>query len=300
MKLLAPTRRGGPADQRGLWLANLALVALLILFTAVVVLLAPGLAGQLAGPGLLLAGIVISLVPALVWLAFFYRLDHLEPEPTAYVAGVFVLGALAAQAIGIPLVRDVFGLNGWLYANSTTHLLGSILVPGFVQEFLIFACIRFSIFHAVEFDQRTDGIIYAIAAALGFVTVLNLDYVVGRGGVDLGVGAMRVTTAALAHAGIAGVLGYCLGEFKFERKPFWYLPAALLLVSVLNGLFFWLQDTLTVQGFAFNPQYGLALAVCFALVLLGVVLWLVRRANRESIAPTIAAAAAVTHAKGGR
>jgi hypothetical protein len=73
-----------------------------------------------------------------------------------------------------------------------------------------------------------------------------------------------------------------------------------VLVSVLNGLFFWLQDTLTMQGFAFNPQYGLVLAVGFAVALLGMVLWLVGRANQESLVPAAAAtAAAATNDEGG-
>jgi protease PrsW len=278
--------RGGILGHRGLWLADVALVGILLVFVVVVAWLAQGPASDLAGIALTIAGLAIALVPALIWLAFFYVQDSLEPEPKAYIAEIFVLGALSALAIGIPLVRDVFQLNRWLYTSGLTHLLGSILVTGFVQEFLIFACVRFSIYQAGEFDQRTDGIVYTTAAALGFATVLNLDYVVSRGGVDLGVGAMRVAIMALAHASIAGIMGYCIGQAKFEHKPLWYVPGAVALAAVLNGLFFWLQDAVTINGLAFTPANGLIAAVAFAVVLLVAALWLVRRANLETVALT--------------
>ncbi len=106
--------RGGTLGHRGLWLANVALVGILLVFVALVAWLAQSVAGTLAGTALIVAGIAIALVPALIWLACFYRQDMLEPEPKAYVLEVFALGALSALAIGIPVVRDLFDLDRWL------------------------------------------------------------------------------------------------------------------------------------------------------------------------------------------
>lgn len=272
-----------PRLHRGAWLPGLALIVLLLLFVALVAYVAPGLPA-LSQPALIAAGVLIALVPALIWLAFFYLQDRLEPEPRIYVSKVFLLGVLVALALGLPLVRDVFQLNRWLYTNVWSHLLGSILVTGFVQEFLIYGLVRYSVYDSAEFDQRTDGIIYMTAAALGFATLLNFDYILSRGGVDLAVGTARVTVNALAHASIAGVLGFFLGEARFERKPFWYLPAGLGIAAVLNGLFFFAQDVVTLRGLTFNPYYGLGVAAAIALVLLGSVSTLIRQANRETLA----------------
>ena len=162
--------RSGAWGHRGLWLAGGGLVLLLLVFVALVAFVAPLLPATLDGPPLILAGLVVALVPAVIWLAFFYQQDRLEPEPKTYVLKVFLLGALLAAAAGIPLVRDLFQVGQWLYTNLWTHLLGSILVVGFVQEFLIYAAVRFSIYSSAEFDQRVDGIIYATAAGLGFAT----------------------------------------------------------------------------------------------------------------------------------
>lgn len=280
MSVAPPVR---PRLHRGTWLASLELVVILVLLVALVAYLAPGLP-PLSAAAQIAAGLLVALVPALIWLSFFYLQDRLEPEPTSYVFRVFLLGILVASAAGVPLVRDVFHLNDWLYTNSWTHVLGSILVTGFVQEFLIYAAVRYSVYGSAEFDERTDGIIYMTAAGLGFATLLNFDYIMSRGGVDLAVGTVRVTVTALAHASIAGIFGFFLGESRFERKPFWYLPAGLAIAAVLNGLFFFAQDLVTQRGLTFNPFIGLGVAAVIALVLLLSVTMLIHRANAETLA----------------
>ena len=275
---------GNRTGRRAFWTAGGVQIIALLLFVAIVTVIARFLPSTLSGAWLTLAGVVVAIVPAIVWLTFFYQQDSLEHEPKGYIVRVFILGALLASAVGIPVVRNLFHVNSWLYTNELTNLLGSILVIGFTQEFLKYAAVRYSVFDSAEFDERTDGIIYATAAGLGFATMLNFDYVISRGGVDLGIGVIRVAITALAHASIAGVVGYFLGQAKFERTPVYYLPAGIVLAAVLNGVFFWSQDLVTRTGIAVNPWYGLVLAVAVAVVLLVVVFWLIRRATAETIA----------------
>jgi RsiW-degrading membrane proteinase PrsW (M82 family) len=276
--------RSGILGHRGLWTGGLGQILTLVIFVGLVALIVPGVPVGIGDAGLVAIGIVFALVPAIVWLVFFYQQDRLEPEPKGHIIKVFILGALLAKAIGIPLVQDFFSIRQWLYADVWAHLLGSILVVGFIQEFLKYAAVRYSIYSAAEFDERVDGIIYATVAGLGFATMLNFDYVVSRGGVDLTVGAIRVTIAALAHASIAGIMGYFLGQAKFEHTPPYYLPVGLILVATLNGIFFWAQDMVTLRGITFNPWYGLLLAVIIAIAVLAVVFGLIRRANAETLA----------------
>lgn len=276
--------RSGVLGSRALWAAGGGQLLALLVFVALGTVVARFLPATLSGGLLVVLGIVVALIPAAIWLAFFYQQDRLEPEPKSYLLAVFVLGALVASGLGIPLVRDVLRVNDWLYRDPLTHLLGSIFAVGFVQEFLKFAAVRFSIYNSGEFDERVDGIIYATAAALGFATVLNINYIVSRGGVDLGVGVIRVTVMALAQASISGVLGYFLGQAKFERTPLYYLPAGYVLAAVLNGVFFWAQDIVTVQGLTVNPFNGLVLAIVVAAALLALVYWLIQRANSETLA----------------
>lgn len=256
-----------------------------VLFAAILALIFGLTDVRLDGTALILAGLVMALVPALIWLAAFIQQDRIEPEPKSYVFGVFVLGALLAQAVGQPLIRDFFRVQEWASGNALINILSAILIAGFIQEFLKYAAVRYTVFYSDEFDERVDGIIYGAAAGLGYATMLNLQYIVSNGGVDLGVGAMRVATSALAQASFAGIVGYFLGIAKFERKgPLW-LPLGLTLAAVLNGVTSYVLGEVTrIGGFSLNPWYGLVVAVIIAGGTFAILFTLIRKLNEATLA----------------
>ncbi len=267
-------------DRRGLWMATLGLIAGLVLFVLAVQALAPALPGRLPPALLLIASLVLALVPAAVWLGVFYLQDRAEPEPKGYLLGVFFLAALLASAIGQPLINNVFAVNRWAGDSLALKLIAGVSIVGITQEFLKYAAVRYSIFNSQEFDERVDGIIYGAAAGLGYATMLNIAYVIGNGGVDLGVGAIRVAVLALAHASFAGVTGYFLGRAKFEnRGPFW-LPVGLFLAAVLNGVVTAVLGEISRAGLRPTPLNGLILAAVLAAGTFIVLFVLMRRGTR--------------------
>jgi len=184
-----------------------------------------------------------------------------------------------------------FDVPSWLSSSPVwAQLLGGWLIVGIVQEFLVYTAVRFTIYNHAEFDEETDGVIYATAAGIGYATVLNIAFVVNSGGVALGSGAIRIVLTTLAHAAFAGVIGYFLGRQKFEKRPLFWMPAGLLLAAGINSLFFYFRGMLSsgsiqVSGGAANPWLGLILAV----VLTGMVTALISRAIHNNVAETLAA-----------
>jgi protease PrsW len=277
------TRHRGSVSRSSL----LTLLAL-VLFAALVAVVAHFAKPAWGGTPLVLLGVILSLVPAALWLTFFYLQDVLEPEPKGYVLGVFMLGALLAGAIGIPVIRDLFRVQDWLGSSSAVNLLGSILVVGFVQEFLKYVAIRYTVYPLPEFDERMDGILYGTAVGLGFATMLNILYVVESGGVNLGIGVIHIVVTALAQASFSGITGYFLACAKFEEEPVWWLPLGLTVAAVLNGLFTVARGGITRMGSVLsqrtaNPWYGLILAAVVAGATLAVLFYLIRRANRSTL-----------------
>lgn len=271
-------------NRRGMWLAMLVLIIGLAAFVAGIFFAAPALRTNLQGPWLTIAGLLVALVPAAVWLSVFYLQDRAEPEPKQFVLGVFVLGVLLAAAAGQPLIQDVFEVNRWAGSSLFLQLLAGICIVGITQEFLKYAAVRYSIFRSVEFDERIDGIIYGAAAGLGYATFLNVQYVLQNGGVDLGIGAVRIAVIALAHASFAGVTGYFLGRAKFEnRGPFW-LPAGLLLAAILNGVVSTLLKEITRSGLRPTPMNGLIFASVVAAATFVILFVIMRRSARPGAA----------------
>jgi RsiW-degrading membrane proteinase PrsW (M82 family) len=275
-------------NRQGLWWASLIGVGVLAVFVIVMALIFQT-RPSLEGTGLVVVGVILALVPALIWMVIFYLQDVREPEPKQLVLAVFALGALLAQGIGIPLVDKVFRAPEWLPVSDLYNILGSILVIGFVQQFLIYAAVRYSVYNAAEFDERVDGIIYGTAAALGYATVINLQYVVDSGGVDLVFGIMRIVVTAMALASFGGLMGYFLGRCKFEDEPAWWMPVGLALAAILNGLFIYFRTKVTTatiemtagsQGFTAWPS--LILGIVVAGVTFGFLFFLIRRLQKQS------------------
>jgi protease PrsW len=276
-------------QRKGLWRVDLLTILLLVVFVILVFLFSTLAKPVLNEGSLIAAGIILALVPAALWLWFFYRRDQLEPEPKSMVVEVFILGALVAGALAIPLVDSVFHVNDWLYSSLATQILGGILVVGFIQEFLKYAAVRFSVYKSDEFDERTDGVIYSTAAGLGFATALNIAFVVNSGGVDLGLGAIRVVVTALAQASFAGIVGYFLAKEKLEGKPIWWMPLGVTIAAILNGLFFFLRGKLTTGSIeaaaGFNSSWiGLALAAVLTLAITYLLSYLTQRDVERTLA----------------
>lgn len=276
------------ASRRGVWTSGVIQIAALVVFVLIVEVILSSIPLVLDQTGLILAGVALAVIPALLWLAFFYAQDRLEPEPKSYIFGVFVLGGLLASAIGIPLLRDTFRTSEWLGTSTVTTILGSILVVGVVQEFLKYAAVRYSIYPSREFDERVDGIVYGTAAGLGYATMLNIQFVIDSQGADLRAAMIHIVVTALAQASFAGISGYFLARARFEDEPVWWLPSGIALAAILNGIFTYVRGEITttrlsLTGGGFNPWPGLLLAAAVAVGVLLLLGMLIRRANKITL-----------------
>jgi len=217
--------------------------------------------------------LVLSAVPALLWLGYFYLQDRHEPEPKHYVAGVYLLGAFGAarlaQFLQVDLLptteRDLAGVG-----VSFDMILRAVLVVGLAQEFAKFVVVRYTIYLSDEFDEPMDGIIYMTAAGIGFATAQNIEYFASVGGVYLNIGAINAVITTMAHACFAGVLGYALGRAKFATSAGltrnFVLLAGLVVAAVLNGVFHVLEQKVVASGLSVEPWRGLAFASGFAVI----------------------------------
>ena len=272
-----------------LWPADLTTLLLSIAFVLVAFGLDRWLQPSFSSLTLIVLGIIMSFIPAGLWLAMFYRRDRYEPEPKVLVIQVFALGGLMAWGIGDRVLNILFDVDNWLYANWWTQLAGGILVVGFTQEFLKYLAVRASVYRLQEFDERTDGIIYGTAVGLGYATALNIDLIVASGGIDLGTAAFRIAITALAHASFSGVMGYFLAREKFEQNPIWWMPLGLTLAAVLNGAFYYLRGLIAIgqitsTGGSSNPWTGLFLAAGFAILLT----WSLSKLIQQDVATAMA------------
>ena len=213
--------------------------------------------------------ILLASVPALFWMWVYYRRDRWEPEPKRLVAKLFFLGALVA----VP----VWYLEGWLPLPPGDLLDCFVRVSLTEELFKVLPVLAFACWHR-QFNEPMDGIIYAVAAALGFATVENVIYAIRLGDKMI---LYRAFTSTLAHVGFSGVIGYKIGVAKFvDRGGGWIIARTFLAIVVLHGAY----DLMLAHSTRPGASELAARVTIFAGVAgtLGMLSWAVHLADKQS------------------
>jgi RsiW-degrading membrane proteinase PrsW (M82 family) len=269
-------------NRSSFWRSILLELLALLIFVGIFNLLLPNMGDTLNDVTLIVLGVILSVVPAAIWLTIFYRADRAEPEPKKLVITVYLAGLLVAAALNQLVLKTIFDVESWMFDFWWSQFFGEILIVGFLSMGAVYLVVRFLVFMQPEFDERMDGIVYAVAAGLGVATVSNFNYVLAHGGVDLDIGSIRMVVNTLGFASFAGVLGYFMGQARFEKTPLYYVPGGLVIAATLTGLYFFLLDRVGGSGMSSSAWRDLILAAVVALASTAAVGWLVQRSNEET------------------
>ncbi len=167
--------------------------------------------------------LVISLAPVLIIIIYVYYRDKYEKEPWKMLLRALLLGSL----ITLPVIFLERALLVFLPAGQMQSAAYNAFVVASLSEegFKYLAFILF-IWGNRNFNEKFDGIVYAVFISLGFAAVENVLYVLNAGA-ELGLS--RALTAVPAHALFGVTMGYYLGLAKFFPKPrAWYLLLAFI------------------------------------------------------------------------
>lgn len=267
----------------GLVRATVALLLLLIVVGVVLTAFA-GSFSDVSETVRLIVGLVLAVVPALLWLGLFYAQDRLEPEPHHYVLGLLVVGALLGGAVEQPLLREIFQVQRWAESGTFAHLLADILLNGVLTAALVYATVRFTVLPTPEFDERVDGIIYGTSVALGLGIAANLSYLADNGTVSIGVGTLQIIVTSLAYATFGALVGYFLGLVKPGGAPGLYAGVGVLVAGVVHGLYLYITSLFgkSTSGLSYNPWPSLICTTIFAVLVFAVVFVLIQRSVGRS------------------
>ncbi len=156
--------------------------------------------------------VILAVAPGIFWLWYFLAKDRLRPEPRHLVIRVFLLGVAACVASGA-LEWVAFRATGLdPRFRGAANVLAVAAVVGLIEEGTKFLAVYAGIYRHAAFDEVLDGIVYAVAGALGFATLENLLYVVSGGA---GVGVVRALLSVPGHAFCGALMGFHVGMAKF-------------------------------------------------------------------------------------
>lgn len=198
--------------------------------------------------------LLTALLPIIVLVYYIYHKDKKSPEPTGQLVKAFLFGILSVPVsfcISIPL-----GIIG-LYPVEATNILGSISTAFFgaaiPEEIAKFIMLWLLLRKNPYFDEKMDGIVYAVCVSLGFAALENIMYLFSNADSYLSVGIARAIFAIPGHFCFGILMGYYYSLAKFypktpKKNKALILVAPILVHGVYDSILFIISVTPAISG----------------------------------------------------
>ena len=156
---------------------------------------------------------LLALAPGVFWIWFFIRRDRYRPEPKKWILLTFVFGAISTIPAFI-INEVILGISQHDPASFHLMPVGVVFFAALNEETVKFLAVRLGVFRTRHFDEPSDGLVYAVAACIGFAYVENLLYIIEYGpDVILG----RSILSMAGHVIFGSVWGFALGRAKGSK-----------------------------------------------------------------------------------
>lgn len=198
--------------------------------------------------------LLTALLPIIVLGYYICHKDKKSPEPTGQLVKAFLLGVISVPlslCISIPL-----GIIG-LYPVEATSILGSVSTAFFgaaiPEEFAKFIMLWLLLRKNPYFDEKMDGIVYAVCVSLGFAALENIMYLFSNAESYLSVGIVRALFAVPGHFCFGILMGYYYSLAKFypntpTKNKVLILAAPIIVHGVYDSILFIINVTPAISG----------------------------------------------------
>ena len=179
--------------------------------------------------------LLAAIAPVAIILVYIYFRDKYEKEPIKQL--------IKALAAGMFIVIPVIFLESFLgeirlsleLSSRSDAFFNAFGIAAFSEEIFKFLAFIFLIWKSKDYNERFDGIVYAVFISLGFALVENIKYLMNYG---TEIALMRGILAVPAHALFGVTMGYYLSLSKFsvrksDKTKFFYF--AIIFPIILHG-----------------------------------------------------------------
>ena len=198
--------------------------------------------------------LLIELLPVAILVYCICHKDKESPEPTGQLLKAFFYGILSVPlslCFSLPL-----GLIG-VYPAEATSILGSISAVFFEaaipEEIAKFIMLWLLLRKSPYFDEKMDGIVYAVCVSLGFATLENIMYLFSNVETYLSVGIARAIFAVPGHFCFGILMGYYYSLAKFypkapKKNKALILAAPIIVHGLYDSILFIINVTPAISG----------------------------------------------------
>lgn len=166
--------------------------------------------------------IALAVLPALILIYYTYQQDSLQREPVKNLVKGFFFGWLAVLAsltLSVPAMSTGLCPEGITTLGEAfrTAFFGAAIPEESAKLLVLWLFLR----KCRDFDERMDGIVYAVCVGMGFAAFENIEYLIASGSDWVTTGIGRSLTAIPGHFAFAVIMGYyySLNHFDKYRAP---------------------------------------------------------------------------------
>lgn len=183
--------------------------------------------------------LITALFPIVILILLIYWRDRNSPEPLRLIIKAFLLGIfsiLLSLCISLPL--SMIGL----FPDYASTLLDSISISflgaAIPEEIAKFVMLWLLLRKNSHFDEKMDGIVYAVCVSLGFAALENVMYLFNNSESFIKVGIVRALFSVPGHFCFGILMGYyySLAHFNFSEKVKNFV-LALVVPILFHGIY---------------------------------------------------------------
>ena len=225
--------------------------------------------------------IALAVLPALILIFYTYQQDKMQREPVKMIAKGFGWGCLSVFCsffISVPSMHlGLFpdGINSFWDAFRTAFF-GAAIPEETAKLFCLWMFLRKNPY----FDERMDGIVYAVCVGMGFAAFENIEYLFAAGTDWVTTGIGRSLTAIPGHFGFAVLMGYYFSLNHFDK---YRAPMAGLKMWLYPVLAHGIYDTVAMMA-TVTPQLSGAITIAILLFCFQMVKWARQSMKKHLIA----------------
>jgi len=222
----------------------------------------------------MLSIIALALLPAIILVYYTYMQDKLQREPVKNLVKAFFFGwgsVFASLLISMPSLRlGLFPQEITTFGDAVrTAFFGAAIPEETAKLFMLWLFLR----KCKDFDERMDGIVYAVCVGMGFAAFENVEYLFASGSAWVTTGIGRSLTAIPGHFAFAVIMGYYYSLNHFDR---YRAPLAGLKMWLYPVLAHGLYDAVAMQA-SVTPELSGVISLA---ILLGC-FWALRHARKR-------------------
>ncbi len=179
--------------------------------------------------------LLLALTPLILWGFVSWGRESSALQPRRRLLPVLIITMLTANALGYPLVNEWLQVNDWaMKQGAVGRIVVFALAFGTLPEVLKYLVVRYTVWLDTLRD-RYDALAYCATTAVGYVTVLNLHYVLAATPPP-DVAAIRIFGTTALQLASSLIIAYAIAEMRFDRPSPLLMPGMISLASFVTGL----------------------------------------------------------------